>query len=148
MLRGWGVHGWDLVRAARALASGGVIAYPTEAVFGLGCDPWNETALLGLVRLKRRPQSKGFIVIAGAHEDLSGLVTFPDAEVRGRVLATWPGPVTWVLPACPGVSRRLTGGRRRALTDRYDSLKIICFPWEGYPSGQREQTVNLPAQPS
>jgi L-threonylcarbamoyladenylate synthase len=110
--RGWRVHGWDLVRAARALAAGGVIAYPTEAVFGIGCDPWNEMALLCLVRLKRRPLCKGFIVIAGAHEDLSGLVTYPDPEVRGRVLATWPGPVTWVLPACPGVSRRLTGGRR------------------------------------
>ena len=48
------------------VAGGGVIAYPTEAVFGIGCDPWNETALSGLVRLKRRPLCKGFIVIAGA----------------------------------------------------------------------------------
>ncbi len=105
------VHGWDRVRAARALAGGGVIAYPTEAVYGLGCDPWNGTALARLIRLKRRPPGKGLIVIAGTPDDLSGLVVFPDGEVRRRVLASWPGPVTWVLPACPGVSRRLTGGR-------------------------------------
>ena len=52
-------------------------------------------------------------------------------------------------PERGGAAARLgPRGRRRALTDRYDSLKIIRFPWEGYPSGQREQTVNLPAQPS
>ncbi len=110
-MHGREVHGWDLVQAARALAMGGVIAYPTEAVFGIGCDPWNETALTRLLRLKRRPAGKGLIVIAAAPEDLSRLVIFPDAEVLCRVLASWPGPVSWVLPVAPGVSRRLTGGR-------------------------------------
>jgi L-threonylcarbamoyladenylate synthase len=106
------VHGAHLSRAAQALAAGGVVAYPTEAVYGIGCDPWSDRGLRRIMRLKRRASSKGLIVIAAAPRDLEGLVIFPDPEVEGRVLATWPGPVTWVLPACPGLPYRLTGGRR------------------------------------
>lgn len=98
--------------AARLIAAGAVIAYPTEAVFGLGCDPWNRAAVLRLLRLKRRPLSKGLILIAADAGALSKLIYYPDPEVRVRVTETWPGPVTWVLPCRPDVPVWLTGGRR------------------------------------
>ncbi|MCB1829705.1 MAG: Sua5/YciO/YrdC/YwlC family protein, partial [Gammaproteobacteria bacterium] len=58
------VQPWKLREAARAVRGGGVIAYPTEAVYGLGCDPLNGAAVQQLLTLKDRPESKGLILIA------------------------------------------------------------------------------------
>lgn len=90
---------WKARTAARYLRSGGIIAYPTEAVYGLGCDPLNKEAVARLLALKNRPQAKGFILIASRLEQIESWVKFEDGKSRKRVLATWPGPVTWVLPA-------------------------------------------------
>lgn len=89
-----------------------MVAYPTEGVFGLGCDPLNAEAVLDLLRLKNRSPDKGLIVIAAAVEQLQHLVDLDDPELRARVLPGWPGPVTWVLPARPATPPWLTGGRR------------------------------------
>ena len=98
-----------IARAAKLLARGGIIAYPTEAVYGLGCLPSKLASLTRLLRLKARDPDKGLIVIAASAEQLIPLVYFPDAATRERVLETWPGPVTWVLPARPQVSPLLRG---------------------------------------
>lgn len=58
------VSSWQVQQAARVVRQGGVIAYPTEAVWGLGCDPWNETAVERLLALKERPMHKGLILVA------------------------------------------------------------------------------------
>jgi L-threonylcarbamoyladenylate synthase len=100
-----------LRRAARAVAAGGIIAYPTEGVYGLGCDPSNHQALQRLVALKGRDARKGFILIAAAEAQLRGLVIFPDEAVRKRVFATWPGPCTWILPRQINLDPLLSGGR-------------------------------------
>lgn len=102
---------WHLRRAARVVGRGGVIAYPTEAVWGLGCNPWNPAAVARILDLKGRPASKGLIVIAATVAQLSPYVVFPSPEVRAQVVATWPGPVTWILPVTPGVPAWLRGGR-------------------------------------
>ena len=52
---------WHLNRATQTLITGGVIAYPTEAVWGLGCDPWNAAAVDRMLKLKQRPMYKGLI---------------------------------------------------------------------------------------
>ena len=62
---------WQTLRAARALRRGGLVAYPTEAVWGLGCDPANQTALARLLELKQRPWQKGLILIAARWDQLS-----------------------------------------------------------------------------
>ena len=54
---------WQVQQAARVVRDGGVIAYPTEAVWGLGCDPWNEAAVDRLLALKERPVHKGLILV-------------------------------------------------------------------------------------
>lgn len=101
-----------LRRAWRAVQQGGVIAYPTEGVFGLGCNPFDATALRRLVEIKGRDARKGFIVIANCAEALAPFIVFPNSAVRERVQASWPGPVTWILPARGHLHPLLTGGRR------------------------------------
>lgn len=88
-----------LRQALSALRSGGVIAYPTEAVWGLGCEPMNERAVLRLLALKRRDWRKGLILIGSAFEQLEPYVELPSKSALKRALATWPGPSTWVFPA-------------------------------------------------
>ena len=88
-----------LKRAAAIVRHGGVIAYPTEAVFGLGCDPGNEAAVRRLLAIKRRPLSKGLILIAADLEQLKPFIEPLDSQSLAQVGAAWPGPVTWLLPA-------------------------------------------------
>ncbi len=102
---------WRLSQAVRHLRRGGVIAYPTEGVFGLGCDPCDEGAVAEILVLKGRPASKGLILIAADFDQLLPFVSVPPAAVLKRILASWPGPVTWILPAAPRVPAWLTGGR-------------------------------------
>ena len=60
----------SLQRGVAALSAGGVIAYPTEAVWGLGCDPFNEKAVMKLLEIKNRPVEKGLILIAASLDQL------------------------------------------------------------------------------
>ncbi len=100
-----------VVEAVRALDNGGVIAYPTEGVYGLGCRPTNLDAIERLLRIKRRSWRKGLLLIAASLEQLAPFVTIPDDGLREEILASWPGPVTWVLPARAEAPALLTGGR-------------------------------------
>jgi L-threonylcarbamoyladenylate synthase len=101
---------WHLRQAARVVARGGLIAYPTEAVFGLGCDPWNVDSIQRLLAMKGRDVRKGLILIAYSVAQLEDFVLYPNAAVRDHVVASWPGPVTWVLPVRDGVPTVLRGG--------------------------------------
>ncbi len=107
------VHRGGVVAAVRSLRAGGVIAYPTEAVYGLGCDPDQPVALARLLSIKQRSADKGFILIAADEGQLARYVDLSDAPMAARVRATWPGPVTWLLPARPGVSTLLRGAHTR-----------------------------------
>jgi len=98
--------------AARVVRAGGVVAYPTEAVYGLGCVPTDERALARLIAIKRRDARKGFLLIAADLAQLEPFAELPGEPRRSEILASWPGPVTWVLAARRGVSALLTGGRR------------------------------------
>jgi len=101
---------FQLRQAARILREGGVIAYPTEAVFGLGCDPAAEPALRRILAIKQRPAAAGFILIASGWAQLEGWIS-PTAEQRDRLLAPLDRPVSWVVPAGPRCNPLLTGGR-------------------------------------
>lgn len=85
-------------RAAACVQAGGVIAYPTEGVWGLGCDPWNEDAVKRLLRLKRRPVEKGLILVAANINQVAALVAPLDRAQQQLLLESWPGPNTWLLP--------------------------------------------------
>ncbi|MCL5255930.1 MAG: L-threonylcarbamoyladenylate synthase [Gammaproteobacteria bacterium] len=101
----------NFAAAKAALANHGLIAYPTEAVFGLGCSPNDEVAVRKLLALKQRPEAKGLILIAA---DYSQLLDYVDdsripQDKRFQVFSHWPGPVTLVLPAKASVPRFLRG---------------------------------------
>lgn len=99
------------IDAAPLLRRGAVLAYPTEAVWGLGCDPLDEAAVLRLLALKERPVDKGLILIAAARAQLDGLLDWDavPAVRREEIDASWPGPNTWVVPATARVPRWITG---------------------------------------
>jgi len=96
-------------QAAKILTDGGVIAYPTEAVFGLGCDPLNEAAVMRLLHLKNRLPDKGVILIASSWPQLQSFVQYIPPDKLAKVLDTWPGPVTWVFPASDYVPEWIRG---------------------------------------
>ena len=89
---------WQLKEAVRCINNGGVIAYPTEAVWGLGCDPYNRQAVQRLLELKRRPEHKGLILVAADESQIEPLLSPLNAEQRQCLSDTWPGPNTWLLP--------------------------------------------------
>ena len=99
----------DLAPACAALERGGLVAYPTEAVFGLGCDPSRGETVARLLALKERPEAKGLILIAADFAALQPWLATPTPAQWARVEATWPGPTTWLLPAAADCPRRLTG---------------------------------------
>jgi L-threonylcarbamoyladenylate synthase len=103
--------------AARGLSSylraGGVIAYPTESVFGLGCDPANRQAVYRVLRIKGRPQRKGLILIASDLSQLQPYIAPLNAEQQSRLAqSSTMKPYTWVVPRANDCPRWLTGQHR------------------------------------
>lgn len=101
--------------AALCLQQGQVLAYPTEAVWGLGCDPYNEQAFHEILRLKQRPIEKGVILLASSVNQVEHLLKDLSAEMRERVIASWSsrGPAeratTWLLPAVEDIPAWIKG---------------------------------------
>lgn len=110
------MRSWPINQAARVLRSGGVIAYPTESVFGLGCDPFNPSAVRRLLDIKQRPVSKGLILVAADVAQLSSLIKPCNAASEKLMAESWPGPTTLVLPASDLVPKWITG--------QFDSLAL------------------------
>ena len=98
-----------LRQAVRKLRQGGVVAYPTEAVFGLGCDPLDGEAVWRLLELKQRPAGKGLILIAADLSQLQPFIEPPPADKLRLLKQSWPGPVTWVVTARPELPVWLRG---------------------------------------
>lgn len=89
---------WHIQRAAESLLAGGVWAYPTEAVWGLGCDPWDPEAVERILALKGRPWHKGLILVAADTDQLDFLIADAPDTVRQAVTDYWPGGNTLLLP--------------------------------------------------
>lgn len=122
------INPWQLRHARRTIRRGGIIAYPTEGVYGLGCDPLNDRAVKRLLAIKHRPRDRGFIVIASAREQLAPFIRpLPDIVAK-RVADTWPGPVTWILPAQANLPDWLTGGRQTiaARISAHPLVRALC----------------------
>lgn len=102
-------HISDLNQALLDIQEGQVLAYPTEAVYGLGCDPFNQAAVERIVALKGRPQQQGLIVLIADWPQLFSLIgEVPIARLQA-IKETWPGPVTWVFPKSENVPDWITG---------------------------------------
>lgn len=123
----------EIALAVTYLKQGKVIAHPTEAVYGLGCDPDNIDAVSRILQIKHRAIDKGFILIGASWEQLEPLITYIQPKLLTRVLATWPGPTTWLFPANEHVPHWLTGNRK-SIAVRVTShpiAKALCEEFGG-----------------
>ena len=100
-----------MTSAVQIFKQGGVLAYPTEAVFGLGCDPDNQTAVEKILTIKKRPVEKGLILLAGEYSQLQPYIneSVLTAEQIDAMLLRWPNGVTQVVPASEKAQSFLTG---------------------------------------
>ena len=99
----------QIAEAAALLHAGGVLAYPTEAVFGLGCDPDNHEAFQKIFALKQRPPEQGVLLIASDFSQIAHWIEAPP-EAIARAQATWPGAHTWIFPRTNRVPEWVAGG--------------------------------------
>ncbi|MBY6064207.1 threonylcarbamoyl-AMP synthase [Pseudidiomarina sediminum] len=139
----------DWQAAKQAFADGELLAYPTEAVFGLGCDPRNEAAVQKLLQVKQRPVEKGLILVAADYSQVVRYVAdlaIPQ-DKRFSVFSHWPGPVTLVLPAADDTPAWLTGGRRQIAVrvTAHEPTRQLC---KALGSAIVSTSANLTGQPS
>ncbi len=87
-----------IYHAAQILKQGGLIAYPTEAVFGLGCLPDKLQTIEKLLQLKQRPIEKGLILLASEFSQLEPYLSPFEQTILHKIQSSWPGPTTWILP--------------------------------------------------
>ena len=114
----------QITEAVTALKAGGVIAYPTEAVYGLGCDPHDENALQGILDIKQREAEKGLILIAASFEQLLPYIQPLEKQIEQTLKASWPGPVTWIVDVKDEVSTNLRG-KHNSLAVRVSDHPVV-----------------------
>jgi len=91
-------------RLNRFIRRGGIIAYPTESCFGLGCDPKNKKAINKIIKLKKRSLNKNFILIGSSTKQFDCFINPSNDATKKNLFSKWPGPHTWVITAnnrCP-----------------------------------------------
>lgn len=89
---------WQVQFAANVIGSGGVIAHPTEAVWGLACHPGNESAVHNILKIKKRPIDKGLILVAGDAQYFSFLLNDLSEDLYERFIEPVSRPTTWLVP--------------------------------------------------
>ena len=121
----------DLIKTTKCLQIGKVIAYPTESCYGLGCDPDNIDAIEHIYDLKERPSTLPFIIIISQWGHLSNFNCIISAEQKKQIDATWPGPVTWLIPVKN--KHRLASDQKKIAVRMTDHpiAKAICNHWGG-----------------
>ncbi|NNC97724.1 MAG: threonylcarbamoyl-AMP synthase [Gammaproteobacteria bacterium] len=102
---------FQIAKAVDTVQHGGVIAYATEAVYGLGCDPDNHHAIQRILEIKGRNARQGFILIASSFAQVQKYLELLSIEEENAIRDYWPGPTTLILSASETVSSLVTGGR-------------------------------------
>ncbi len=115
----------SLIAGLNAVAAGGVIAYPTEAVWGLGCDPFSEAAVSKLLQIKNRPVEKGLILVAASLDQLPALASSLTDSQRRTLEETWPGPVTWLIPDPEGSIPNWIKGEHESVAVRVSAHPLV-----------------------
>ncbi len=96
--------------AAGVLAKGGLVAFPTDTVYGLGCDMWSPEAIRGLYEAKDRPREMAIPVLVSEPDHLARVAQADESAYAPLIARFWPGPLTLVLPRRPQVPDELTSG--------------------------------------
>ncbi|MDR9438983.1 MAG: Sua5/YciO/YrdC/YwlC family protein [Halomonas sp.] len=136
----------DLEPAVAALRAGGVIAYPTEAVWGLGCDPDNEQALTRLLRLKARDPAKGVILVAASIDQFAPWLEGLAIELHAPLASSWPGPTTWLVPD-NGRSQALVRGDHDRVALRVSDHPLVVALCEAFGGPIVSTSANRAGEP-
>lgn len=116
---------WQTIRAAHLVKRGGVVAYPTEAVWGLGCDPLNRYAVEQLLSLKQRPVDKGLILVSGNPEHFRDLLDPLPKDAQSRFYAPVDIPTTWLVPDIRGQVPEWVKGQYNSVACRLSVHPLI-----------------------
>lgn len=130
----------SIAEAAELLQQGQVLAYPTEAVWGLGCDPFNETAFQRILTLKQRPIEKGVILLAGEINQVEHLLASLSPTLRNKVIASWSNrrqserATTWLLPAEQHIPTWITGQHELVAVrvSTHPLCAALCKAFDGF----------------
>ena len=118
---------WKIFLGVKWIKSGRVIAYPTESVYGLGCDPNNLAAVSQILKIKQRSYKKGLILVASDVQQIIPYLDNPSPQILKRISAASNQVVTWLIPANKKLSTLLTGehGKVKKIAIRISKHPII-----------------------
>jgi len=131
-----------IAQAASALTSGRVVAYPTEAVYGVGCDPMNEQAVASIWTMKQRSAGMGLIVVGSNWQQLVSFMSPLESLHHARLVSSWPDAVTWIVPVASGVPIWLTGGRD-TIALRWTKHPDVCALCDAFGGAIVSTSANL-----
>jgi L-threonylcarbamoyladenylate synthase len=116
--------------AVKVINQGGVIAYPTEACFGLGCAPQYKHAIERLRTLKTRSAGMGFILVSDNIERLKPYINWYSLNKlqRDEIVASWPGPTSWLIPVSDQTGSDLCGENDTLAVrvSAFESIRLLC----------------------
>lgn len=122
-----------LAAAVAVLERGGIVAYPTETLYGLGVKYDNREALDRLYDLKKRPSEKAMPLIIARRDQLALLAASVSDEAGALMCKFWPGPLTLVLEARAGLPERITAAGRVAVRIPGASFALSLAARAGFP---------------
>lgn len=131
-----------VAQAASALSAGQVIAYPTEAVYGLGCDPMNAQAVAAIWAMKQRPEGMGLIVVGSSWQQLVAFMAPLSTEQHVKLVSSWPDALTWIVPVAADVPAWLTGGRD-TIALRWSKHDDVCALCDAFGSAIVSTSANV-----
>lgn len=138
----------EIHQAAGVIRAGGVVAYPTEHCYGLGCDPRNRNAVRKLLRIKQRAVHKGLILIGSSIQQFQPYIWPLKTTIRSRLTESWPGTTTWLVPARPSHSL-ITGAHQTIalrIPDHPVARKLCAFSGMAIVSTSANRKNSLPAR--
>ena len=118
----------DLKEAEAAVLLGKIIAYPTEHIYGLGCNPFNQDVVHKLLQLKKRDAKHGLILLISSWSQLTNLIgPIPEDKLQ-KVKSSWPGQVTWVFPKSVHIPQLISGEHETVAIrmTAHPVAKILC----------------------
>ena len=122
------IHQPDTIsRATEVIFAGGVIAFPTDTVYGIGTTAFSEQAIQKLYQLKKRSYEKPIPVLIGDPEDFTRISPAPSQRVSTLIKEFWPGPLTIIVPLLMGLPKNLSGKRKSRLVCKQRSRVMRCF---------------------
>lgn len=136
-----------LQTAADTLRGGGVVAYPTEAVWGLGCDPFNHRAIERLLAIKQRDPAKGLILIAASIAQIEPFIIDLNSEQLAQLSSNWPGPYTYLIPANSYVPLLIKGAHSSVAlrVSAHRTVVDLCRAFGGPIVSSSANIAGLPA---